>query len=92
MLIKSGAHPVMTGTQDIHQFDNGYGASVVRFNGSYGASDGLYELAVLTFEGKGWGICYDTPITSDVEGHLTPEDVADLLAKIEALPARKPVA
>ena len=67
-------------------FRNGYGASVVRHSFSYGGSEGLYELAVLKGkEGKSV-LCYDTPVTSDVEGHLTPRKVTGLLKRIEALP------
>lgn len=86
-------------------FSNGYGASVVQnliylpdrniagdivvVAGSYGAEKGLYELAVLSFGNDGWTLDYTTPVTSDVEGRLTPEDVSDLLAKIEALPEKR---
>jgi len=71
------------------QFPNGYSASIVRGLGTYGAEEGLYELAVIH---RDLGIVYDTPITSDVEGHLTPDDVTSLLARIEALPERESVA
>ena len=63
-------------------FDNGYGATVVQGPHSYGGSDGLYELAVV---GKDDEICYDTPITSDVEGYLSEAQVTDLLIKIQQL-------
>ena len=64
------------------QFDNGYGASVVSHNFSYGGKQGLYEIAILDNEGQ---ICYDTPITNDVVGHLTEEDVTEVLIKIQSL-------
>lgn len=35
------------GIRTTHFFDNDYGVSVVRFLGSYGYDQGLYELAVL---------------------------------------------
>jgi hypothetical protein len=63
------------------QFDNGYEASVVRSEYTYGGKDGLYELAVF----KDGEICYDTPITDDVIGYLRPEDVTDVMAKIQQL-------
>jgi hypothetical protein len=63
-------------------FDNGYGASVVSHIMSYGGKLGLYELAVLDKEG---GLTYDTPITNDVVGHLTPEKVTNYLIKIQEL-------
>lgn len=67
-----------------YQFDNGYGASVI--DSGYGSSEGLLELAVT--DAKTGHIVYDTPITGDVLGWLTPEDVEALLAKIAALPPR----
>jgi hypothetical protein len=69
-----GVHAMVT-------FDNGYGASIVKTDRSYGGKEGLYELAVL-FDGL---ISYDTPITNDVIGFLTEDEVTELLQKIEAL-------
>ena len=63
------------------QFDNGYEASVVKSEYTYCGKDGLYELAVF----KDGEICYDTPITDDVIGYLRPEDVTDVMAKIQQL-------
>lgn len=69
------------GIQRIYEFDNGYGASVVRRSMSYGGSDGLWELAV-KWNGS---LCYDTPITDDVLGYLNEEMVNYYLEKIEQL-------
>jgi hypothetical protein len=55
-------HPSADGIIARITFDNGYGASVVRHEYSYGGKDGLYELAVLDKNGD---LCYDTPITDD---------------------------
>ena len=78
------------GTQTLHKFDNGYGASVICHEFSYGADEGLKELAVIKFrKGDKWSLCYDTEITDDVLGYLTDEDVADLLVQIDALEATK---
>lgn len=63
------------------RFDNGYGASVIKHYGSYGYEEDLFELAVLDEE----GLCYTTPITNDVIGHLTNEQVLDYLEKIKNL-------
>ena len=63
-------------------FDNGYGASVIIGPHTYGGEDGLYELGVLGKNGK---LTYDTPITEDVEGYLSEEQVTDLLIKIQQL-------
>ena len=72
----------MSGKQSRIQFDNGYGASVVSHNFSYGGDLGLYEIAILDNKGQ---ICYFTPITNDVIGHLTEEDVTEVLIKIQSL-------
>ena len=63
-------------------FDNGYGASVVKGPMSYGGDRGLYELAVLDSNGD---LTYDTPVTNDVEGYLSEEDVTKLLEQIQNL-------
>ena len=69
------------GRQWKFKFANGFGASVI--NDGYGRDSGLYELAVLDAEGS---LTYDTPITDDVLGYLSPDEVGEALAKIEALP------
>jgi len=70
------------GIRAVVEFQNGYGASIVRHSFSYGGKDGLYELAVLDYTGS---ICYSTPITSDVLGHLSEQDVSDALKSISEL-------
>ena len=75
-------HPAMDGIISRITFENGYGASVVRHEYSYGGKDGLYELAVLNSDGE---LCYDTPVTNDVIGYLRDIDVTDVLAKIQQL-------
>lgn len=78
------------GTQTVHKFDNGYGASVISGGTyTYGGDQGLKELAVLKFTGDNYKLCYDTEITDDVLGYLTDEDVTDLLERIEALEAKQ---
>jgi hypothetical protein len=75
-------HPINDGVVSRIVFENGYGASVVRHEYSYGGKDGLYELAVLSNEGE---LTYDTPITNDVLGYLTDRDVTEVLIKIQQL-------
>lgn len=72
-----------SGVQALHKFANGYGASVIRTPHSYGGEEGLYELAVR----RGNSLDYTTPVTDDVEGWLSEDDVTRLLREIEALPA-----
>ena len=75
------------GIQKLYKFDNNYGASVVHHSYSYGNEDGLWELAVIEFiDDLDWDIAYDTPITDDVIGYLTDEDVEKILHKIKELP------
>jgi len=76
----------MAGSQWVYRFPNGYGASVIRGPWSYGGPEGLYELGVVVFSGDSWELTYETPITSDVLGHLSLDEVAATLAKIAALP------
>lgn len=83
------------GEQITYRFANGYGASVVRscrmpygLGATYGAQSGLWELAVVKFTGPlddDWHLVYDTPITDDVIGRLTEDDVEELLSRIKAL-------
>lgn len=63
------------------QFDNGYEVSVVKSEFTYGGKNGLYELAIF----KDGEIRYDTPITDDVIGYLRPEDVTDVMERIQKL-------
>lgn len=96
-------HPIVKeggkGVQKIWRFNNGFGASVIRFSipnfinrkeeiGSYGVNEGLWELAVIKFSGKdtdNFKLCFDTPITSNVIGYLTEKKVIEILNKIEKL-------
>ena len=82
--------------QRIYRFHNNYGASVVRRSyvsqeyqyGSYGYFEGLWELAVIEWEDENeWHITYDTPVTDDVLGCLSEEEVDATLTRIQALPA-----
>ncbi len=72
--------------QWICRFPNGYGASVVQGDYSYGGKEGKYELAVILFDGDKWSLTYETPITEDVIGWLTLDEVAALLIRIAVLP------
>lgn len=72
---------ILGGVQHIFEFPNGYGASVVCHTGSYGGSEGFWEMAVQ----KGGHLCYDTPITDDVLGWLEPSEVKKQLKAISKL-------
>jgi hypothetical protein len=75
-------HPRGSGIISRIKFDNGYGASVVKGPHTYGGNEGLYELAVLDSNHE---LTYSTPVTNDVEGYLTEEDVTVLLKQIQNL-------
>jgi hypothetical protein len=75
-------HPMGSGIISRIKFDNGYGASVVKGPHTYGGNEGLYELAVTDSNDD---LTYTTPVTSDVEGYLTEEDVTILLKQIQNL-------
>ena len=78
--------PHLNGIQAIVKFENNYGSSIVKHMGSYGNKQGLYELAVIKYdENDNWDIVYDTPITDDVLGYLTEDNVTDYLTQIEQL-------
>ena len=85
MTIKYGyaeEREMMGGIQRIYRFENSrYGASVVCHEGSYSSSAGKWELAVL----RDGDLCYTTPITDDVIGYLTDDEVQKILARIDAL-------
>ena len=73
------------GTQKLYRFENGYGASVIKHEFSYGGQAGLWELVVLKYNGEGiddWDITYETEITNDIIGWLSLEAVEDLLVRI----------
>ena len=74
--------PYMVGKKSRMHFDNGFGVSVVSHTHSYGGRDGLYEVAVLDKDGL---LTYETPVTSDVIGYLSEEDVTDVMKKVQEL-------
>jgi PII-like signaling protein len=74
--------PLIMGVASRIQFDNGYGASVVKGPYTYGGKNGLYEMAILDSNGN---LTYDTPITNDVIGYLSEDEVTDYLKQIQEL-------
>jgi len=81
----------MAGEQWVYKFHNNYGASVIRNIFSYGGGRGLYELAVIKWgyneiaEQEDWTLTYTTPITDDVIGCCSDQDIDRLLNQIKAL-------
>lgn len=63
------------------KFKNGYGVSVITGTYTYTNNFDEYELAVL----KDGDICYDTPITNDVIGYLSKDEVTEIMIKVQEL-------
>jgi hypothetical protein len=81
-------HPCVPGSdavQTIHFFPNGYGVSVVRFPGSYGYGEGLYEVAVLKGTADDFELCYDTAVADDVLGHRDEQDIEIIMEEVQSL-------
>lgn len=74
--------PFQGGVAGSVMFDNGYGVSIVSHKYSYGGEKGLYELAILDSDGK---LTYDTEITNDVLGYLTPVAVNKYMIMVQDL-------
>lgn len=73
-------HPIGDGVQARMDFKNGYGVSVIKFNGSYGYPN-FWEVAVM-YKGS---LTYDTPITDDVLGWQTEDDVTNVMKQVQQL-------
>ena len=80
----------MGGFQARMDFPNGFGVSVVcgehlysipRTNLYAASMYEAYEVAIL----KNGSLCYDTPITDDVLGYLTPTEVTDVMKRVQSL-------
>lgn len=61
-------------------FENGYGISVIRTEYAY-CDYQTYEVAILDKDGH---VCYDTPITNDVLGYQTEEDITRIMEEMQA--------
>lgn len=85
---KLSEREVHGGVQILYRAANGYGASVIRHQYSFGVEEGLWELAVVRFDddSDNFNLCYDTSITNDVIGRLTWSEVEGILAQIQELP------
>ena len=66
-------------------FPNNYGISIIKHDGSYGRECDEWEIGVLR-NGK---LCYTTPITDDVIGWLTDDEVMEVARNIAKLEDRE---
>jgi hypothetical protein len=74
-------HTIGNGLHAKMNFENNYGVSVVKFNGSYGYDDDLWEVAIL-YNGS---LTYNTHITDDVLGYQTEDDVTNIMKQVQEL-------
>ena len=75
----------LKGVQAILFFPNGDGISVVRNACSLTTVD-TWEIAILKGTESYYDLCYDTPITDDVIGYCSEEDVSNIMKQIQDLP------
>lgn len=68
-------------TQAEINFDNGFGVSVITGDSAYSSEGAPYEVAVL-YDGE---ITYSTPITNNVLGYQTAEEVTDIMKQVQEL-------
>jgi hypothetical protein len=81
-LVFEQSEPELNGVKARIDFDNGYGASVIKNAFSYGGYAGFYELGVT----KDNQLHYDNPVANgDVRGFLTEDAVTELLIQIQKL-------
>jgi hypothetical protein len=84
--IKFKPHSMGVGLQGTIFFPGGYGISCVRFKSpfgdrymSYTSNEDEWEVAILKGNETDWEICYDTPLTNDVLGYQTKEDIEEIM-------------
>lgn len=69
-------------------FPNGYGVSVVGGGiGLYGDGVNTFELAVLIGNIDEWDLTYETPITDDVIGWRSQDEISELMKQVFELPS-----
>ena len=64
------------------EFPNGWGASIIKNDMSYGGRSGLFEIAVLDKDGK---LSSETDISDDVIGWQDEKDIDRVLTAISKL-------
>jgi hypothetical protein len=68
-------------------FPNGYGVSIIRHDYSYGGKAGLFEVGVL---GKDGELTYKTPVTGDVLGWQSVDEVLAAMKQVADLSDEQP--
>lgn len=74
-------HPCswLSGQQALLELDKGYKVSVLLGAAFYSNGEDTYELAVM----KDGRVCYTTPITDDVLGHRSEEEITEAMIKLQ---------
>ena len=80
------SRPLHSGIQYLEFFPNGYGVSIVNHELSYKGNSGNWELAVVIGNTEKFELTYDTPITDNVLGSLSENEVNDICIKVSELP------
>jgi hypothetical protein len=62
-------------------FDNGYGVSVVTGDRFYSN----FEIAILKGNEANSDLCYTTPITNDVIGCVTKDEITEIMKRVQEL-------
>jgi hypothetical protein len=88
--LKFRDHLAGEGKQGLAFFENGYGVSVIRFRSPFGygsctSDETEWELAVIIGDESNYSITYNTDITSDVIGHLSEDEVSDIMNRVQGL-------
>lgn len=73
-------HPIGEGKKARLNFNNGYGVSVITGSKYFCCDAYTYEVAVL----KDDCICYSTPITDDVLGYQTKNQISRIMKEIQS--------
>ena len=80
-----GFDTIHNGVQYLYRFPNGFGASVVKHDYSYGSEDGLWEVARIKWGSTGWEFTTNHCDSGDITGWHSDEDVSTILAEIQDL-------
>ena len=81
-IAKSNIERLKDAKHAVETFDNNYGVSVLFGSCFYSNGIDTYEVAIL-FDGD---IAYNTGITSDVCGHLSEDEVTEIMSMVQSLP------
>ena len=82
--LRSKPQSFLNGLQAILFFPNGYGISVVRNNLSLTTAN-TWEIAIIKGDENDYDLCFNTPITNNVIGYCSEEEVSNIMKQIQDL-------